>query len=479
VTTLLVTPRRATALPALVASVVLVLALRVPFATLPLGIDEGGLSFIARQWSTGHGSLYGAYWLDRPPLLLALYDVAARGGELGVRVLGALAAVALVALATVLAGMLGGRRASAVAALLTAGFAGSAALAAVFTPAELLAAVPAAASVTCLVAAHRSGHDRWLLAAGALAVAAAMIKQSFLDAGAAGVVFLLLARGGVSRVQAYATGMIAALLPLAFVHVSGRGLAYALFGFRLHALAVLAGSGLPLQQRVMQLGGPALGSGMLFALPLVPFGLRALRRDRVLAATLAVWLAAGVLGVLGGGTYWPHYLLQLAAPVAVLAGVALAGLPWRAAAAAAAAIAGLATGVTASRAAQFRASPPHRSEQEVARYVHRHERPGDTQYVLYARADLDYYTGLPSPFPYAWSLMDRAVPGATARLDRLLASPRRPTWIVEWQPPGAWGLDPHGVTRRELRRGYRRVATVAGRPVLLRRDRTPRHRSRT
>ena len=53
--------------------------------------------FIARQWPGGHGSLYGAYWLDRPPLLVALYKLAVLGGDAGVRVLGAVAALALVA----------------------------------------------------------------------------------------------------------------------------------------------------------------------------------------------------------------------------------------------------------------------------------------------------------------------------------------------------------------------------------------------
>ena len=47
--------------------------------------------------------------------------------------------------------------------------AGAVALAAVFTPAELLAAVPAAASAGCLVLAHRRGRARELAAAGALA----------------------------------------------------------------------------------------------------------------------------------------------------------------------------------------------------------------------------------------------------------------------------------------------------------------------
>ena len=62
--------------------------------------------------------------------------------------------------------------------------------------------------------------------------------------------------------------------------------------------------------------------------------------------------------------------------------------------------------------------------------------------------------------------MVRAKPGAIPRLRRLLASPARPTWVVEWQPPDEWGLDPHGATAHLLGRHYRRAATVHGHPVL-------------
>src|SRR3954470_3510170 len=74
----------------------LALLLRAPYASAPLGLDEGGIAYIAQRWTGGHGSLYGSYWLDRPPLLVGLFKIAVLGGDRGVRVLGALAAMALV-----------------------------------------------------------------------------------------------------------------------------------------------------------------------------------------------------------------------------------------------------------------------------------------------------------------------------------------------------------------------------------------------
>jgi hypothetical protein len=129
---------------------------------------------------------------------------------------------------------------------------------------------------------------------------------------------------------------------------------------------------------------------------------------------------------------------------------------------------GAAVASTVIGAVMVSLQPPRRTETAVAAYVREHARPDDTQYVLYARANVEFYAGLPSPYPYAWSLMVRARPGAVDGLRRLLASPRRPTWVVDWQPPSRWDLDPSGATARLLAAHYRRVATMGGHPVLHR-----------
>ncbi len=442
--------------------------MRLPYFGFPLGIDEGGVAFIAKAWGTGHGSLYGAYWLDRPPLLVALYKLAVVAGPTGIRVLGTLAALGLVATTTVVTRAVAGERAARIAAVLSAGMASSIALSAVFTPGELLAAVPAVGSVGCLVAAHRREEARWLIGAGLLAVSAALIKQSFLDAGFAGAVFLLASRGSRLRwAAAYAAG---ALLPLAGVaawlaaaHVAPGELVYALFGFRIHALDALAASNIPLHVRVQSLLLPGAASGLFVVLAIALRGVLTLRGDRVLAVTLAAWLGAGAVGVLGGGSYWPHYLIQLVAPASLLAGAALANV--RSGGRVAAVLAAVAVVGTIGAVGTARAIQERHGVVAVADYVRAHARPGDTQYVLYARANVGYYTGLPSPYPYAWSLLVRAHPGSVARLRGLLASPQRPTWIVGWQRPDHWGLDPGGATARAIRTHYRVVAHVHGHAI--------------
>ena len=457
------------------AALLLCLGLRLPYMHFPLGTDEGGVAFIAQAWGTGgHGSLYGAYWLDRPPLLVALYKLAVPGGEVGIRALAALAALALVTGTTLLARAVSGHHAARIAALLSAGLASSIALGAVFANAELLAAAPACASVACLVAAHRRGQARWVVGAGLLAVSAALIKQSFLDAGFAGAIFLVATsvrdrRPRLRWAGAYAAGALIPLVPVAIwlfaAHLSPGSLVYAVIGFRVDALHALSASNLPLHVRMRSLILPGERSGLFAVLVVALGGIWALRRDRVLAAMLAAWLAAGCIGVLGGGSYWPHYLIQLIAPASLLAAAALAGLRRPARAAALVALVAVALIGTAGSAPVVHAARARSRVVDVAGYVRAHARPGDTQYVMYAKASAAYYTGLQSPYPYAWSLLVRAHPGAMPRLLHLLQSPRRPTWVIAWQPPNRWQLDPRHEIARALRTHYRVVAHRHGHPI--------------
>ena len=101
--------------------ILLALVLRAPYLSMPLGRDEGGLAYMAQHWLDGHGSLYGPYWVDRPPLLFLLFKArGARRHQAGVRALGALSAVALVIGIALLARAVEGPRAGWIAGLLAA-----------------------------------------------------------------------------------------------------------------------------------------------------------------------------------------------------------------------------------------------------------------------------------------------------------------------------------------------------------------------
>src|SRR4051812_413276 len=91
--------------PGLIA--VLAALVRLPFVSQPLSPDEGGYLLVASQWSPG-SSVYGSYFVDRPPLLIGLFGLAHElGGVIPLRLLGLAAVVLSVLLAGWLAGTTG------------------------------------------------------------------------------------------------------------------------------------------------------------------------------------------------------------------------------------------------------------------------------------------------------------------------------------------------------------------------------------
>ena len=176
---------------------------RAPFMAWPLSPDEGGLLMVARQWSPGD-SVYGDYWVDRPPVLIAIFALAdLLGGAWGLRALGALAVLASVLLAGLLGLVVAPRLRT--AALLPAATAAILLATPLFGAATVAAeglGVPLVlAGLVAAVASSRADTPRsalaWGLAAGAAGAAAALTKQNLLDVFV--LVLALLLTGGSLR----------------------------------------------------------------------------------------------------------------------------------------------------------------------------------------------------------------------------------------------------------------------------------------
>src|SRR6266542_1490842 len=188
-----------------------------------------------------------------------------------------------------------------------------------------------------------------------------------------------------------------------------------------------------------------------------------------------LWLGAALLGVLGGGNFHPHYYLQLAPPLSLLAGIGIGRLivrPQRALAAACCAAAAAAVGLTvplwfARGTAQARtiwSHDPHLVDDgELAAYVRAHTEPGQRILVIWAAADIYELADRPPAEPFLWIRNLQALPQARAAARRALVE-RKPALVLDVQRPEA--VDSSGATSRILRRDYRRVTQIDGTPIL-------------
>jgi 4-amino-4-deoxy-L-arabinose transferase-like glycosyltransferase len=472
----------------LTGAVALAVALRAPFVFDTPEPDEGGYLLVARNWHVGDASLYGRYWVDRPPLLLLLYKAADSWGRYGVRMLGCLAVVVLVLAAAAAARAVAGRRASVTAAWVAAALGSSYALAAYEVDGELLAAalVMTSCALTLWAVYRAHGAGGRLVAsvlAGIAGVAAIATKQNFAD----GLVFAaaLLAACRVAgsperrRLGAVLAGGLAgvgiALGALAvWVLTSGVGiadLAYATYGFRLDGDRVIGEGpiGAP-AERVGVLLLMAVVSGLVALIVLFVVTSRGRLRDGdPVSRAVAVMVAFGVVGVVAGGSYWPHYLIQLV-PAAALGAGLVADRPSAATwARRCAALAVSASLVASCVGAVLGAAPgaPEASVQTMGHWLHRSAHRGDTVVVTYGHANVVLESGLVSPYPYLWSLPTRVRDPRLELLTRTLSGPRAPTWVVEWNDFDSFGLDRHRRLASVVRRRYHRVVSLCGHDVYL------------
>lgn len=436
-------------------------AVWLPFAGRALSPDEGGLLILGGQWSPG-SSLYGDYFVDRPPLLIAVFSLAdALGGsEWAVRGIGIVAVVATV----LLAGLVG--RLAADAPVPTA----ATAAVLVCTPlfggtvvnGELLG-LPflIGGSAAVLAAAKNDDWLRWALLAGALGACGALVKQSLLDVFVLAAVLLLLRRrlAALAAVAAGAVTTFAVAVALAATRGTAPGeLWQAVVVFRQDAGAVITQSAT--SATTYRLGGlllALLGTGL--PLLAVALGRRLRTRTDLRWPALAV-LAWEALVVLAGGSYWLHYLMGLIPGLVLITAAALQTGP-RPDRLLRASYAVLAAS-TAIALTWVLVDPVERPEAPAVAWLERHALPGDTAVVAFGAANILQSAGLRSPYPDLWSLPVRVHDPDLARLGALLAGPARPTWLViAGESLATWGVDATAADR--LMREHYAEAATAGR----------------
>jgi len=469
------------------AALLVTAALHLAFLSTDLGSDEGGFAMVGRHWLEPGSYLYGPEWVDRPPLLIAIFWVADHLGPYGVRIIATAVAVAVVAVLSRAAFLAAADNRPTSAARWTAWIATALICSSLFDAqqlnGELVAALFVSVSVVGVLAAVR--HPRsaigWMVGAGIAAAGAILVKQNFLDGIAFAGIFLALgAFRGVGRrralrlAAAFAAGCLLVVgLALWWAHLSGGidEMVYAMYGFRLDAARVIADySHAAPDRRAVDLAGFALASGLFTLLAVVVASqAQRFRQLQPLPWALLATFVVELVGVVGGGNYWSHYLIALVPMVALATGLSARRDQrlWpsvRAAGLLALAATLVVTPLSALRAQEGRTTPA-----QVADWLRHSSHPDDTIAVPFTHANVIGMARLTPTYPYSWSLPIRTLDPDLDLFVHTLRSAQAPTWVVRWDPPHIWDLDPRNRVTRTLRHRYRVVATVCGHEIWLRR----------
>lgn len=466
---------------------------RFPGLLGPLRPDEAGFLLVARSWDPQPDSPYGHYWVDRPPHILWLVQWADRLGgpylhravgalACGLLVLAAAAAAREVVRATADAAPRADRRAAVLAAVLAAALVSNAEIDPVAAKGEIFGLPLVMGSCWLALRAVRLRSWTSALAGGTLAMLAVGMKQSLVGGLVFGGVLLLgsaigrrvdVRRSALLLAAAGVGALAPVLAAVSWALASGvrlEALWYAVVGFRSDATAVLSAqpSSAP-DDRADVLLLIFLTSGMAVVLTwLVVRGHEAVRRLPVPAVAVAVMLVVDLAALVLSGSYWKPYLfalvpgLTLGAACLVAAGAVAPRRRPR--------VAHLVVGVTVVSSvlslvdwveAWDRGMVHH--EVRTGAAIAERTRPGDTLLVYGGRADIQWAAGLPSPYPYLWSLPMRTLDPGLEDLHQLLTGPRPPTWFVEAAHLGSWELSGGSEVERSLLRDYDYVGTACDR----------------
>lgn len=461
-------------------AVVATVALRLPFLFHSPSSDEAGFLMVGAGWHAGGTSLYGNYWVDRPPLLIGLFHLSsAFGGLTALRLLGCVAAGLIVLGSSVTAGMIAGRRAARWSAIVAAALCTTPLLGTVNVNGELLAAPFVVGSIAAAVAALRTAWDRravqLAVAAGAAAMCALLVKQNLADAFVFGLVATTISwrRGDISgrratRVLASAGGGAAlATFAIAFVTsllgTSPRGVFDAMYPFRFAAGQVMAeAGGQHAAGRLDLLLVASVISGLTLLIGMVIWGTVGRRLGDATVAGLCATLGFAILSIAVGGNYWTHYLVEPIVPLAILTGVLIARRqPF---------LKPLAVVIVAASAVAWSlvlATSQPSTGSTVGHAIAASAEPGDTIVTAYGHADVNQTSGLSSPYRYLWSLPVKTLDPQLSELNLVLSGPESPTWFVTWNRVQSWGLQ-SGTVEATVQREYRRVARICDRTIYLR-----------
>ena len=459
--------------------------LRVRFVFEGLLADEGGALSAARSWSSG-SPLYRDVWVDRPQGVLLLFrgwDALPFTNAPSVRVLAILLGATAIAATAAIVGMFAGTRAAVYAAWFAALLSASPMLEGFAANGELLAAGFALPGLAIAAAVGTSRLSRrWIMFGGLLAGAALTIKQSSFDVvlvvSAWLLVMLITRRRSLGQVTAELAlfGLGTVVLPaLCIWHGTTLGwdtYYYVVAGFRVDARSAVSSPEFGRLLTSLAFTAPVMAPALFIALR------GEHRRPRWLPRTdggwfIALWTLASCIAFATGGSFWRHYFVILAFPLAALAGVAVPRVrqQWVTAI-------GPTVLVSVLCAVPLIANPRLilgdivDTNSELAHWVR--EQPGPrapTFYVYCADAALYSEVGVAPTYPYLWEDHVRLARDAQERLLAYLTGPDAPDVVFRVQPFEQ--CDETGAITAAIERDYQPTATIGDAEVWKRKVDAP------
>lgn len=469
--------------------------MRYPGLIWPLKPDEAGFILVARAWDPQPDSLYGPYFVDRPPPIIALVKLAdAIGGAYFLRLIAAVGVALLVLALAAIAGRIGGGdRARVWTAVATAALVSSIQLDPISAKGEVLGIPLVAGSIwLALVAVQRErSPGAWAAyGAGVFAALAVGLKQNLVAGLVFGLVLLLgsaLAktltwrRFGVLTAAAVAGMVTVVAAVVGWSLIAGVRLStlwYAVVGFRSDATEVLTSqSGAAPRSRSIDLLIAFGTGGMALALLIFVISLPvAWRQQRVLTLAITAAYLVDVFGVVGGGSFWRAYLLNLVPTTALMIALVLAldTAPRRVLAAKVVAgfcvVSTLVTSIAWTIGVIDGGGSGAPTEVIAGETIRAAAEPGDTLVVYGGRADVQLASGLPSPYEHLWSLPMRTMDTDLLQLRELVAGPDAPTWIVGAVHFDSWDLPGHEELSRDILDRYDDLGWHCGKHIFVRKD---------
>jgi hypothetical protein len=191
---------------------------------------------------------------------------------------------------------------------------------------------------------------------------------------------------------------------------------------------------------------------------------------------LRLWLIGSVVGISIGGDWWPHYLIQITAPLSIWLGASIVRVMPRLTQDGRRLVIPVLVGLLIApfwvlvlgsprdMADGLFAHPGYPAQQAVATYLQQQTAPGTEIYVAFDQASIYYIADRPAAYRHLYDQELRGIRRSYADLITIIQGPDRPAYIVGTRQPGPFADDSQAFWN-EVGNYYVYDVTIEGVPI--------------